>query len=288
MPFSFIILTYNSAPHIKELLDSLISVCSREEGREYEIIVFDNNSTDNTTAIIEKYTSTIKLHKSKENLGYAKGINEASKYSTGKYLVVINPDAKMLDFDFEKIKNEFENEKNLAIAGLRIEDYRGVLEKSAGNFYNRITFLLYTLGLESIAGLRFASKKVKYVDFVSGGFVVFRKSLFEKLNGYDTDYFMYVEDMDICMRAKKEGLLVKLLPYAKIKHKGQGSSNRAFAIANIYKGLILFYTKNKTGISLSYVRRLLRIKATLIIFVSLILGRKESVIEYRSALKLIS
>lgn len=289
MPFSFIILTYNSASYIKEFLDSIFKVLETEiRNGKIELILYDNNSTDDTVKIAESFGTSLTIKRSSENLGYAKGINKATLLAKGEYIVVLNPDAKLIEFDSEKIIEEFEKDKLLAIAGLPMEDYSGKSEKTAGNFFNHFTFLMYSLGLESASGIRFASPSKRVVDFVSGGFVVFRKKIFEELSGYDEDYFMYVEDMDICFRAKRAGYKVMYLTCAKLQHKGQGSSNREFAITNIFKGLLHFYKKNKAGINPFYIRCLLRFKAALIIFVGHLFGKKETAQIYKKALKTLS
>lgn len=291
--FSFLILTYNSSLYIKPLFDSIFDKLSKEiKNGKIELIIVDNASTDTTIENINKYfedkKNNIVLHESNENLGYARGINKASTFANGEFLVVVNPDSVLQNFDGDRIIQEFENEKNMAIAGFNLLDYGGVKEKTAGRFFNPVTFLFYALGLEGLARLRFSPPNKTKVDFVSGGFVVFRKDYYEKMHGYDEDYFMYVEDMDICFRAKKRGYSVFYLPFATIKHRGQGSSNREFAIVNIYKGLQLFYTKHGSFLSQLYVRNLLSIKAALIIFISVVIGKKNLGNTYTKALKAIS
>jgi len=287
---SFLILTYNSEKHIELLLDSLLSCLGEKiKSGEYEIVIADNDSSDNTHTIVEKYISgNINFFKTGSNAGYAKGINIASKHAKGKYLVVLNPDTRLVEADFDRVIEEFEKNKNLAIAGMNLENEQGIREKTAGKFYNFLTFALFSMGLEEVFGLRFAPGKKRKVDFVSGGFVIFRKDIFEKLSGYDEDYFMYVEDIDICYRAKKLGFDVYFLPYAKAIHKGQGSSSREFAIVNIYKGLVTFYKKHGSFLEEQYVRNLLSMKAALIIFLGSILGKKNLASIYMKALKEIS
>lgn len=289
MPFSFIILTYNSSSYIKELLDSIIDILKHEiENEKVEILVFDNASKDNTLQIVHQYEEKVRVEVSSENLGYAKGINKAASLSKGEYLVVVNPDAKMVKFDHASILQEFDNDKNLIAVGLTIENFEGVPEKNCGNFFNPLSFTLYALGLEELIHLRFVPAKKMLVDFVSGGFIIFRKSLFLELGGYDEDYFMYVEDMDIGKRAAKKGYSIEYIPQGKILHKGQGSSNREFAIVNIYKGLVIYYSKHGSKMEQYYVKSLLRLKATLIIFVATVMGRKEMITTYSKALKAIS
>ncbi len=285
---SFLILTYNSSSYIKRLLDSIFSVLHSEiERGEVEIIVEDNASHDNTVKVVEEYKKSKKnivLYVSKENKGYASGINNAARKAGGKLLVVVNPDSELVSFNFKEIVGEFENNKKLAVAGLKIVDFEGNNEKTAGTFFNPLSFLAFSLGFEKHLGLRYSPKEKTPVDFTSGGFVVFRKDAFEKLGGYDEDYFMYVEDMDICYRAKKAGFLVCFLPYGVLRHKGQGSSSREFAIVNIYKGLQTFHTKHGSFLMTFYVKNLLTFKAALIIFIGAILGKKELVATYTKAL----
>lgn len=290
---SFLILTYNSEKHIRLLLDSLFENCGEKIKKgTYEILILDNNSDDETlkeieTFIREKAKKSIYFLRSRENLGYARGINKLASHATGKIFIVVNPDSELLSGDFSVLLSEFDNKENLAIAGMRVVDIFQKEEKTAGSFFNPFTFLLYSLGLENIFSLRFAPKHPRKVDFVSGGFVAFKKELFERLNGYDEDYFMYVEDMDICFRAKKMKYTVCYIPCATIKHQGQGSSNREFAIVNIYKGLQIFYQKHKSPMELWFVRSLLGLKATAIIFIGSIIGNKGLVDTYTRALKTI-
>lgn len=112
--------------------------------------------------------------------------------------------------------------------------------------------------------------------------MMLKRSSFEELGGFDEDYFMYIEDMDLCFRAQKMGMQVYFLPFGELKHQGQGSSSREFAIVNIYKGLFIFYKKHKRG-SISYLRFLLRFKAALIIFIGSVLRNYRLVASYRKA-----
>lgn len=288
---SFLVLTYNSSPHIEPFLNSFFSVLKKEfEGGLVELIIEDNNSTDDTVKKVKSILDSedknnITLSISSTNNGYAKGINSAVRKARSEILIVVNPDSEFVYCDIEKISKEFEQNKKLAIAGFEITDYSGVKEKNAGKFYNAFTFLGYSLGLEGHLALRIAPEHKQKVDFVSGGFVAFRRSFFNEIGGYDEDYFMYVEDMDICYRAKEMGWEVIFLPYAKLHHMGQGSSNREFAIVNIYKGLQLFYEKHGSFLFSLYIKNLLSIKAALIIFIGAIMGKKELVSTYLKALK---
>jgi GT2 family glycosyltransferase len=290
---SFLILTYNSSDYIKPFFDSLFEkVDSKIKDGIYELLILDNASSDSSTLQIHNYfkgrdKKNISINISSMNLGYAAGINKIAKKAKGEVLVIINPDAELIEENFEKLISEFEENKKMSIAGLKIIDKNGKKEKNAGNFFNPLTFLLYSVGFESVFNLRFATQKKQKVDFVSGGFVAFRKSTFDKLSGFDEDFFMYVEDMELALRVKELGLETYILPYATIKHYGQGSSDREFAIVNIYKGLQVFFEKHKGFLEVWYIKNLLGLKAIIIIFIAAILGRKETAHTYKKALQTI-
>jgi len=99
------------------------------------------------------------------------------------------------------------------------------------------------LGLERAGLLRESPKQITKVDWVMGASLMISKKAFEKTGGFAKELFMYAEDMEFCYRAGKKGFATYFYPEVTLFHKERGSSNRTFAILNIYKG-ILFFTKN--------------------------------------------
>lgn len=301
---SIIILTYNSTRYITPFLDSLFDLYGEKiASKEFELIIFDNNSTDDSIKLaknylkkfstqeladgkeMEKSSSSIKIISSTENLGYAKGINHAFAYVSSKYFLVLNPDAQVLKIDIKNLEKLFEEGKSTLAIGGRLESYEGVPEKSIGKFYSPLTFLIFSLGFEEMFHLRYSLNTTSEVDFLSGGAIAFRSEYFKKMNGYDEKYFMYVEDMDICFRARKSGYKILFSPVVILKHKGQGSSNRTFAIVNIYKGLSIFYKLHGAFLQYIYVRLLLMVKAYLIIVMGMIMNKPRLSATYKEAVK---
>ncbi len=286
MNVSIIILTFNSSKYIDELLQSLIQKYKREiKGRQLEIIVADNLSTDDTVKKALCYKE-VKVLKTGGNFGYAKGNNIASKQAIGDILVFLNPDTKFVSGDILQLTNEFKDEK-VGVVGGEIVNYHGGRELSCGKFYNSFHTLLLSMGLEEFSGVRFAPNRRRAVQFVSGAFLAVKKDLFRKLNGFDENYFMYIEDSDFCFRVKRAGYSIIYSPSATIKHVGQGSSNRTFAVINIYKGLVFFNKKHMSKFSYNFVKILLKTKAAVLVNYGKVSNNQYLVTTYEEAFKAI-
>lgn len=276
---SIIILTYNSAPFIESLLNSL-----EKFSKDTEIIVVDNSSSDDTLKIAGKF-DFVKTIDSGKNLGFSKGINLGSKNSKGEYLLFLNPDTHFEKGDISKMTDVFKKHEKVGIVGGRMMSHSGLPEKSAGKFFNLFETLLIIFGLDEKFGVRSSPEKESKVDFVSGGFMLVSAAVFMKLNGFDENFFMYVEDMELCYRARKEGYSTYFTPEIVVSHKGQGSSNRGFAIVNIYKGIAYFYKKHKNILEYYFIKMALCFKALSVYLVGLVTNNSYYKKTYKEALR---
>jgi GT2 family glycosyltransferase len=139
-------------------------------------------------------------------------------------------------------------------------------------------------GREKVELLMQKSDKEQETDWVSGGFMVVRSDIFKKVKGFDEHIFMYTEDMELCYRVKKAGYKIYYVPSSTVRHEGQGSSDRSFAVINIYKGIKYFYKKHRSSPAYILVRILLLIKASLAIIIGFMTGNKKLVTTYIQAL----
>jgi len=105
------------------------------------------------------------------------------------------------------------------------------------------------------------------MDWVTGAFLMMRKEVFQKTGGFDKDYFMYVEEVDLCFRAKKLGWEVWYLPKWNIIHYGGASSTSEFPLINEVKSLKTFYAKHMNPLQSFVLRVLIKFGALLRIFV---------------------
>ncbi len=276
---SVIVVSYNT----KELLRlCLASIHDKLKNIPFEIIVVDNASEDETIAMVEKNFPSTKIIRNKTNYGFAKGINIGVKQSVGEYLLFLNSDAQLKNDTINDMVFLFKENKQLGVVGGLLETTNGVTSESHGSFstIQMIITLLFGRAFNKSEKI----SKNSMVDWVSGGFMLVRSSVFKELKGFDEHFFMYVEDMEFCYRVKKEGYTVQFFPRAIATHAGQGSSNRSFAIVNIYKGLLYFYRKHKTYSEYIAVKILLTSKAIIAIIIGIVTSNKEMKKTYQQAI----
>lgn len=289
MELSIIILSYNTGDLTLQCMQSVIKQYKKElEEKKIEIIVVDNNSIDDSVSAIAGIplkNFSIKLILNKENVGFAKGCNIGAKAAKGKYVLFLNSDTQVLDGGFLSMADFLEKNPKIAILGGKLHNADGSAQRSTGKFYSLFNLLIMLLGLERLGFLRSSSNRIQKVDWVSGACMMIKKELFDKLFGFDEHFFMYIEDMELCFRARKLGFATYFYPDAKLKHKSLGSSNRTFAIINIYKGILHFYSKHKTRFEYLIVKTLLTVKADALILVGIITFNSVLRDRYRKAIR---
>ncbi len=289
MIISIIILNYKTKELTLSLLDSLFENYGKEiEENKIEIILTDNASNDNSMPAFKKskYFSEIKLIENKKNFGFSKGNNIAAEKASGEYLLFINSDTVAKDKGFIKMAEFLNENKKTAVIGGKLINKDGSDRAPAGKFYNLI-YVFFTLFFSwLVPNLRFSPKKISDVDWVSGAFMMIRREVFKELEGFDKNIFMYVEDMELCFRVKKLGYNIVFFPESSLYHMEYGSSNRTFAIVNIYKGILYFYKKHGNFISYFIVKTMLLVKAGFLVIIGKIINNKYLYNTYSQALKI--
>lgn len=280
---SLIILSFNT----KTMLQScLASFYKHIKDAEFEVIVIDNASEDGSAEMVKKEFKKAILIENKENVGFAKGCNQAAKLAKGEYLLFLNSDTELRESSLREAVAILEKREDLAIVGGSLQNQNGTTSRSYGHFLTPFWIFVMLFGIG-----RFIDKQSvqgeKLVDWVSGGCMLIKRSLFEKLQGFDEHFFMYIEDMELCYRIKQLGYGIIYYPHFAVIHKAQGSSNRGFAIEHIYKGLLYFYKKHMTISSYQFLRGMLYIKACGAMLIGIITMKKSLVETYKQAIHVI-
>lgn len=213
---SVIIVNYNG---IQFLENCLISLQEKLKMINHEVVVIDNNSADNSCPYIKKNFPDVKLIESKINHGFGKGNNEAVKYAKGKYVLLFNNDTILLD-DISPAIELLEKDPSIGVVGINMLDKNKNYLPAAGVFPNILNMLrfkkLYDSRKEFITG---NFKKDRYkVGWLAGSFLLLKKETYNQINGFDEDYFMYVEDVDFSKKIDNIGKSRVFIPSLQYIH----------------------------------------------------------------------
>lgn len=260
MDYSVIIINYNLTNEVRNCVNSLSKFVNEAD---FEIILVDNHSEEySILELVNEFSSVFKskLHfiRTEKNIGFGNACNLGAKNSSGDVLFFLNPDTLVDENIFQNLKNEFWNNngnKKPGIIGLNVNGKKWT-DYSSGFFPNYLFEILniFSLGRYCEAFLiklktQLSSTKRINVQWVMGAALLIRKDLFEMVNGFDPDYFLYFEEMDLCKRIIKRGLSVIYLSKIKIEHLGSAGSKRNYYFFTklFYKGKLLFLKKHHSN-----------------------------------------
>lgn len=254
---SVIIVNYN----VKELLENCInSIFTAAKHFNFEVIVVDNNSYDGSTDYIrQKFcnNNNVRLIESNINLGFAKANNLGVQQASGKYLLILNPDTILQEDTLDKTINFYESKDDTGIVTCKLILPSGKLDLACRRSFPTLPVAMYRmLGLSKLFpgsrifgkyNLTYLDENSTYeVDAVCGAFMLVRKDIYEKAGGFDENYFMYGEDLDLCYQVKKEGY--KIYYYADtsiIHYKGESTKKSSLSyVNNFYGAMRVFVEKN--------------------------------------------
>lgn len=231
---SIIVVNYNGAGYITSCLESLLATTDETA----EVIVVDNCSTDGSDALIAERFPDLALIHSPANLGFGGGNNLGAQYATGDYLVFINPDTVATPGWWEALVNSLASDSSIGLTTSRIllaHDPRRL--NTAGNDVH-LTGLTLCRGMGQPAE-EFALAEP--VSAVSGAAFAIRRELYQRLGGFDADYFMYMEETDLSWRVQLAGYRCLYVAESVIYHHYQlrfGPNKTFYQERNRYRLLL--------------------------------------------------
>ncbi len=181
---------------------------------EAEIIVIDNNSSDNSIDYLQPRFACVRFQANSGNLGFAKACNQGVKEASGKYILFLNPDTIIPEDCFQKCIAFFESHSDAGALGIKMLDGSGqFLKESKRSFPSPLTSLFKLFGLSRLfphSGifsryhLGHLDKTMDHaVDVLAGAFMMVRKEVLYETGGFDEIFFMYGEDVDLSYRIQK-------------------------------------------------------------------------------------
>lgn len=250
MQLSVIILNYN-VRYFLELC--VLSVQNAIQNVDAEIIVVDNNSSDDSCAMMKGLFPNIKLIENKENFGFPKGNNIGVSQAKGEYICILNPDTVVAEDTFEKILNTKNWQLNTGIIGCKLIDGTGnFLPESKRGVPTPWVAFTKIFGLYKISNVfgkyyaqHLAENQSGKVDILVGAFMVMKRSLYLEIGGFDENCFMYSDDIDLSYMVKKSGRENYYFAETSVIHyKGESTVRDEKYMKRFQEAMNFFYKKH--------------------------------------------
>lgn len=243
---AIIIVTYNSEDEISACLESVLQ---ERKSITQQVIVIDNESSDGTVEIVKQKFPEVELVQPGKNLGFAAGVNLGVGLSDAEFVLLFNPDAVVRDHAVDKVVEFARANPKYGLYGGRALDEEGKMDPSScWGAPSLWSLLMFATGLstfaprnslldpESLGGWQ--RDTVREVGIITGCFLLAARDVWDELKGFDERYFMYGEDADLAIRARKAGYAPVVFPGAEFIHEGGKSSDTP-----VSKTLLLFKGK---------------------------------------------
>jgi GT2 family glycosyltransferase len=237
-----VVVNYNSG---SELERALRSIADELTGVRWEGVVVDNASADESAKAVAAF-APVRLLRNSENVGFGRGVNQGVRATTAPYVLIMNPDCRLVAGAMATLRAELDCHDGCAIVGPRILDPDGSIQGSARGDPDMLTGLFGRTAMlrRHLPFLPVARRNVVVddvirsgepsmpVQWLSGACMLARREAFEAVKGFDDRYFLYWEDADLCRRLRARGYHVRYVPGASAIHR-VGHSTRTARIASI-------------------------------------------------------
>ena len=246
---SIVIVNWNTREMLRACLESVYATVRVQP---LQVIVVDNASADGSAVMVQQQFPGAQLISNERNVGFARANNQAFQICTGKYVLLLNSDARLLEDTADGLIAILEAHTNTAAVGPMILNADGSYQAGGTDFPNLLNETLLSIG--AARWLRNGyypdyppGKKSGNVDWVGGACMLLRKRVLEQIGGLDADYFMYTEETDWCFRARQAHWLIQYSPAQRVIHYGGASSAQAASRmrTELYKSKLRFFEKHR-------------------------------------------
>ncbi|GAW90672.1 glycosyl transferase, group 2 family protein [Flavobacterium psychrophilum] len=250
MQLSVIILNYN-VRYFLELC--VLSVQKSLKNIDAEIIVIDNNSSDDSCKMMKQRFPQVKLIENKENSGFPKGNNIGVAQAKGKYICILNPDTVVSEDTFAKTLAFAESQKNLGIVGCKLIDGTGnFLPESKRGVPTPFVAFTKIFGLYKFSNYfgkyyaqHLSENKTGKVDILVGAFMIMKRELYLEVGGFDEKCFMYSDDIDLSYMVLQKGKSNYYFHQTTVIHyKGESTIKDETYMKRFQEAMNFFYKKH--------------------------------------------
>lgn len=212
------IVNYNTKKYLPDCIESVINDLKNSD-LIYKILILDNNSQDDLSSLKEKYKSkNVAFYYSEKNLGFGAGHNFLARKAESRFILILNPDIKFLERDTikrlsEKLKRDFKNK----VIGPRL-----MTDENKQQWWDHGELGGWRAWLANKVGRSFWRKRNKTTEaaWISGAFFLIEREIFDKVAGFDENFFLYKEEEDLCLRIRQLGFKIIYSPEISVMHVG--------------------------------------------------------------------
>ena len=244
-----VVVSWNSRDDLPECLRSLATV-----SLPLELVVVDNASSDGSAEAARAIAPQATVVGAGENLGFARASNRGWRATRAPYVLFLNPDARVTPGAVEALHQVLETRPDVGIVGPLTKNADGTPQVSFGPDLTplgewrqrRLVGAVRARDPRAMAWVESATARELEPAWVSGSCLLTRRALLEALGGFDEAFFLYEEDVDLCLRARKSGARVVLTPDARVIHRLGRSMERAGSVPRIEydRSHLHFYRKH--------------------------------------------
>ena len=238
-----VIVNWNTGRELKEALSSL-AASHRDRLILERVVVVDNASSDRSCEDLIRTQLPLTVIRNAVNRGFAAACNQGAAGSTADYLLFLNPDTKLFPDTLANTLAFMEQDLagSIGICGVRLVDAAGAASTVGARFPTASAFVAQAFGIDRLMPARFPPLLVSAdafadtgeVDQVIGAFFLVRRDLFSRLGGFDERFFVYFEEVDLSLRARREGYRSVCFVGATAVHHGGRSSGQVRAARLFY------------------------------------------------------
>jgi GT2 family glycosyltransferase len=279
MKLSIIIVNYNVRYFLELCLRSVQASCDNIDS---EIIVIDNVSADDSCKMVKDLFPEVILIENSENVGFSRANNQGVAIAKGEYVLILNPDTVVGEDCFHEILEFADTKNDLGALAVKLIDGTGeFLPESKRGIPTLKASLYKILGSSNTKGTYYAnhieSNGIDEIDILVGAFMLMKTAVYKKVGGFDEDYFMYGEDIDLSYKLLKENLKNYYLGTTKVIHfKGESTRKDVRYLKHFHGAMEIFYKKHfssnffydigmKIGIKLWFLSKYFKLSDTPII-----------------------
>lgn len=243
MKLSVVILNYNVRYFLEQCLRS---VQNATKNIEAEIIVIDNDSKDGSCDMVKTLFPSVSLIENKKNVGFSKANNQAVAVAKGEYVCILNPDTAVAEDTFQKAIQYSESIENIGALGVYLMDGTGnFLPESKRNLPTPKVSLMKLSGFSKKYYSQLPETSNGEVDVLVGAFMLLKRTVYNEVGGFDEDYFMYGEDIDLSYKITQAGYKNHYLGSLTVLHyKGESTQKDEIYLKRFYGAMAIFYNKH--------------------------------------------